>query len=116
MTPCCIQPGHEPIPLTHTAAVSIFLRDPAIVPVGSFISLWVLPFRGLELLQGQLFPWHYIEQVREAVEACPLFVISLHHIPGSLLSVSRGEHCVPCSRVMVHAAMRFEIHLVQVLS
>src|SRR5438552_2313120 len=89
---------------------SIFLRDPAIVPVRSFISLWVLPFREIDLLHEYPFPWHYIEQVREAVEACPLFIISLHNIPRGLLSVSSRKHCVPCSRVIVPAAMRFEIH------
>ena len=48
---------------TIWAAVSIFLGDAAIVPVRSFIALWVLPVRELDLLQGYLFPWHYIEQV-----------------------------------------------------
>jgi hypothetical protein len=43
---------------------SILLGDPAIVPVGGLVPLWVLPLRELDLFRGHFFPRHYIEQVR----------------------------------------------------
>src|SRR5690242_9154630 len=46
----------------------------------------------------------------DEIESTPTFVIGTHHIPGRESSVSRFEHVIPRSRVVVPAAVRLQIH------
>ena len=104
-------PGRFGVAMARSKApASIFLRNPTVVPVGRFVSFWFLPFRKYNLLHWDLLPRHHTEQVRNAVQSGPHFVVGLHHIPRGLRSIRRREHCVPGARVVVPAAMRLKIH------
>jgi len=80
------------------AALSLDMDDPADAHSGRFnisqgssdsssqelyIPL-VLPFRELDFLHGYPFPRHTSSKCDRQLRRCPLFIISLHYIPGDV--------------------------------
>src|SRR3979490_1931403 len=96
---------HSGSETARMTVASIFVGDVAIVPVRSLVPFRLLPFRQCDLFLGDRFPRHGVEQVGNAVQSSPLFVIGLDHIPGRLRGIRSCKHCVSSARIVVPAPM-----------
>src|SRR5690348_3822443 len=56
------------------------------------------------------FPGYNAQEMGDAIQSSTLFVVGLNYIPGRVRIVGSGKHCVACTRIVVPATMRFEIH------
>src|SRR6266481_2920124 len=80
---------------------SIFLGDVVVVPVRSLVPFRFLAFWQCDLFLRDRFPRHGVEQVGNAVQSSPLFVIGLDYMPGRLRDICSCKHCVSSTRIVV---------------
>src|SRR5260370_16290577 len=92
---------------------SILVRNKPVLIMRLRISMRFLPLGKVHYLRGNLLVGNHAKQMRDAVQPRAPFVVGLHHVPGSELTIGCRERGVSGPRIVVPAAMRFQVHWTQ---
>src|SRR5260370_22542743 len=92
---------------------SILVRNKPVLIIRLRVSMRFLPLGKLHFLRGNLLVWDHAKQMRDAVQPRAPFVVALHHVPGSELTIGCRKRGDSVLRVVVPASLRFQVHWTQ---